>query len=201
MDHEHIRLKTEDGIELSGDFYKGGEKGIILLHMLGVTRKTWDDFASELQKKGYSVVAIDLRGHGESDLDFNEFNENDFNNIILDAATAKKFLNKKKIAVIGASIGANTAIKFANEVNVVIALSPGLNYRGIDAENFAENDLKPTLFVVSEEDNYSFKSSQKLKELIKNSELKVYKGKGHGTRMLDRETKEFIIKWLDQNFR
>ena len=198
--HKDIQFTTADDITIYGDLYGGGEKAIILLHMFTVTRKTWSDFSPELQKKGYTVLAIDLRGHGESDLDYEEFSEDDFNNIILDAEAAKNFLGKERVAVIGASIGANTALRFASEVDAIVALSPGLDYKGIDAEAAAGSVQVPTLIVVSSEDTYSAKSSEKLKSLIGGSELKIYSDKGHGTKMLDRETKDFILNWLEENF-
>jgi len=200
MNYERVEFQTEDNVMLVGDFYEGGEKGIILLHILGATRSVWRDFAQELQRDGYSVLAIDLRGHGESDLNFRIFGEKEFNDMILDARAAKRFLSKEQNVVIGASIGANTAIKFANEVDAAIALSPGLNYRGINAEAAASSVHKLVLIIASSEDTYSFESSEKLHTLIKNSELKTYSNKGHGTNMLDGETKSFIHEWLKENF-
>ena len=200
MNHENVKIKTEDDINLAGDYYKGGEKGIILLHMLSMTKRSWEDFAIELQKNGYSVFAIDLRGHGQSDLNFRDFTEKEFDDMIKDVKAAKKFLDKKENVVMGASIGANLAIKFANEVNGVVALSPAFNYRGIKTEDEAKNINKPVLIVVSEEDRQSVGDSKELNNIIKGSVLKVYKGKGHGTNMLDRETKDLILNWIGENF-
>ncbi|MEK6953290.1 MAG: alpha/beta fold hydrolase, partial [Nanoarchaeota archaeon] len=155
------------------------------------------NFPKELNQKGYSVIVLDLRGHGKSDLNYKDFTERDFNNMIYDAKAGKEYLGLNKIVVIGASIGANTALKVADEFSTSILLSPGLNFRGIDITNIKSN--KPILIVASEDDPYSLSSSKEIKNNLKNSELKIYKNKGHGTNMLDEETKELLFKWLDEN--
>jgi len=197
--HEEVSFKTADGITIKGDLYRGGEKGIVLLHMYTVTKQTWKDFAQELQKKGYSVLAIDFRGHGASDLNYKEFSEVDFNNMILDARAAKKFLGKQTTVILGASIGANIALKFANEADAVVALSPAFSYKGIKTKDDASDIKKPVLIIVSEEDSQSAGDSKELNKLISGSQLRIYKGKGHGTNMLDRETKDHILGWLNGN--
>ena len=56
------------GVSLVGDV--GGDlKGapVILLHGGGQTRHSWGRAALELAARGYYAVAIDLRGHGDSD--------------------------------------------------------------------------------------------------------------------------------------
>jgi len=196
MTHKDVSFKTEDGIKIAGDLYEGEDRGIILLHMYTTTRQTWKDFAQELQKKGYSVLAIDFRGHGQSDLNYNGFSEEDFNNMLLDARAAKKFLGKSNNIVMGASIGANIALKFANEVDGVVALSPSFDYKGIKTKEDAKKINKKVLIIVSEEDMQSIDDSKELNKIISGSKLQVYNGKGHGIRMLDEETKELIFDWL-----
>ena len=39
---------------------------VILLHSLGYNSQWWSNLPQELLNKGYAVLAIDLRGHGES---------------------------------------------------------------------------------------------------------------------------------------
>ena len=43
-----------------------GEVPVVLLHALGSTAGTWDAFAARLAVQGRHVLALDLRGHGES---------------------------------------------------------------------------------------------------------------------------------------
>lgn len=66
---EHM-LKAGDDWPIKITYYRstlGKETPvIILLHMRGSNRIVWDDFAQQLQKEGYAVVAVDFRKHGES---------------------------------------------------------------------------------------------------------------------------------------
>jgi pimeloyl-ACP methyl ester carboxylesterase len=73
-----VNFLTDDGVSIIGSYYSPlnvvsnassstTTPTVILLHMLGKDRSTWNAFASTLsQKGGYAVLSIDLRGHGES---------------------------------------------------------------------------------------------------------------------------------------
>lgn len=202
---EDITLTATDGTNIKGTYYRGSEKGIILIHMLGRDRRDWDTFARTLQGKGYSVVSIDLRGHGESDLDVRDFSPNDFNNMVLDAEAAVDHLEKNgvsDISLIGASIGANIALNYAagdEEVGCAVLLSPGLDYRGVHTEGDAASyGLRPLLIVASAEDGYSAASSTALyEEALGFKRIEMYQGAGHGTQMFSNPDLEpFLMGWL-----
>lgn len=67
------RIAVESGgLCLTGDRWSasGPERGtLLLLHGGGQTRHSWDRSAADLQRNGWTAVAVDLRGHGESDWD------------------------------------------------------------------------------------------------------------------------------------
>ncbi len=203
MNFETLNLKTEDNINIKADYYNNeGNKGIILLHMLRKDKTSWRYFSDKLSN--YKLIAVDLRGHGESDLNWNDFSEKDFNNMKLDVKAAQEFLKSKnvtEIAVIGASIGANTALNFAveNNLNVVVLLSPGLDYRGVKTEESIKQYKGKILVVTAEKDDYSFESSSTLKELNNNVELVVIEGSKHGTDMLD-EVGDKLVSFLEDEF-
>lgn len=205
-----IKLKTDDNINLVGTFYKSQdkEKGVILLHMLGRDKLSWKDFSENLLNKGFNVLAIDLRGHGQSDLNWQNFSEEDFRNMVIDAKSALEFLKKegiKKIFVIGASIGANTAINFGArfpEVSGIVALSPSFDYRGIKTKENIKFYSGPIMIVSSEDDKQSFSDSQELFNLSPSQNKKYiwYKNAGHGTLMFNKEEPnldQVIINWLN----
>ena len=60
---------SEDGAIINATWYDTGEEGsptVYLVHDIGQTREVWEVFAGNLRNKGYNVMAMDLRGHGES---------------------------------------------------------------------------------------------------------------------------------------
>ncbi|NOY35680.1 MAG: alpha/beta fold hydrolase, partial [bacterium] len=67
---EQIKLKTDDGVEIAGDYYPASPTGapaVVLTHMMPSTKESWREFAAGLNKAGFQCLAIDLRGHGESE--------------------------------------------------------------------------------------------------------------------------------------
>ncbi len=200
-------LTTEDSVKIAYNFQKAdSSKGVILIHMLGRDKSTWNNFISKL--KDYNVIAIDLRGHGSSDLNYNSFSDSDYNNMIKDVKAAKLFLKEKginQIAIIGASIGANTALNYAvtdSDIKTVVLLSPGLEYHGVKTSDSIKKLKVPVLIVVSQEDSYAYQSSVELNnKAISKKELKVYNNKGHGTNMFSgTDLNKVILDWLASNF-
>ncbi|MBI2133997.1 alpha/beta fold hydrolase [Candidatus Woesearchaeota archaeon] len=210
MKAETIKIETADGFSLEGSFYEGNSsKSILLLHMLGRDRHDYDALAQKLQAQGFSALSIDSRGHGKSTTkqgkteNADSFTEQDFRNMALDVEAAKEYLDKRgktMTAIVGASIGANTAIKYASGdsgIKTVVLLSPGENYRGVIITEPANNFDRPALVIASGEDAYSVKSSKNISN--PKIKLKMLNNKGHGTDMLDNDTSKIIIDWIMQN--
>lgn len=200
-----IELVTKDEVKIIGNYFEttNSKKGVILLHMLNHNKDSWDNLIPDLLNSGFNVLAIDFRGHGESQGDWKNFSEEDFKNMKYDALSGIEFLKSKgieNIYIIGASIGANTSIILASEditeIKKVVALSPGLNYRGIDILDAIKNLKVDVLLVTSKLDTYSYSSvlsinSDMVKKIIK-------PGKSHGTDMISEysELKKEIIDFL-----
>ncbi len=198
-----VTFKTEDNVKIAATHYIGKGNCVILLHMLSRDRRDWDNFAVKLNSLGYNVLAIDLRGHGESDLDFLKFTSTDYNNMVKDVAAAKKYLNKSKIFVIGASIGANVALNYAvkdKDVKGIVLLSPGADYRGVETLKAIMKYDRPIIIVSSEDDFQSIGASRQLYSFAgKQRELKEYQDAGHGTNMFVKpDLADSIIDWLDK---
>lgn len=202
-------IEASDGLILVGTYYAPIEMpppwpGVILLHMLGVDRSSWDDYARQLTSAGYAVFALDMRGHGDTGgaVDWG-LAGNDIQQVWNNLST-KTDIDPDRMALVGASIGANMAlVAGANEAGVrtVVLLSPGLDYAGVttDAAMVAYGD-RPVLIVASQEDTYAANSSRNLEEVaIGEARLVMYQNAGHGTHMLAGETGlgELIIEWLD----
>ncbi len=214
-DSGEISFATEDGFLIYGTYYpKEGGRQIILLHMLSRDRHTYDNFAKILNEK-YSVLSIDLRGHGQSITSsslrktrWEEFSDDDFRDMVKDVKGAKDFLisrgvDASNLVIIGASIGANTALSYASEdsdVKAVVLLSPGLDYRGIGTEEPMKNYRGKVLIMAGERDAESAQGSRKLKEIAGDrAEMKIYSGDEHGTELLFRYgTNDVILGWLER---
>jgi dienelactone hydrolase len=211
---EKIAFKTRDGVRITGNYFKPQIKhapAFLLLHMMPATKESWNDFASIIQKNGYAALAIDLRGHGESTdmngikLDYKEFKDEEHRSSMNDIASAKEFLSGQngidmsRIAIAGASIGANLALWQASidkDVRLIMLLSPGLNYRGIMADELAPKFKGHVYILASEGDTKSADSSRKLAGIFSGeTKLDILKGDLHGTNMFNPEIMNDILKW------
>jgi pimeloyl-ACP methyl ester carboxylesterase len=57
-----------EGGTFEGGTFEGGARGtVLLLHGGGQTRGSWKDTARRLADRGWAAVALDMRGHGDSD--------------------------------------------------------------------------------------------------------------------------------------
>lgn len=177
---------------------------VILLHMLGGRRQVWVDsgLTQVLVDHGFAVIAIDMRGHGETggtrDWDLARQDMA----LVMEQVAQFSEIAAEHTAVIGGSIGANLALQTAADqarIQTAILLSPGLDYQGVTTDDEVVNyGERPLLVVASEEDTYAAESSQSLVNLAPRAELQLYDGAGHGTNMLTREPAltQLILDWL-----
>ncbi len=67
-----VRIETVDGLNLWGKWFQGGKGNksdtVLLVHAYGqaCSKGQWETLAKALQKEDFSVLMLDLRGHGES---------------------------------------------------------------------------------------------------------------------------------------
>jgi len=67
---ENVELTSEDGKKISAWWLPSGRKGkppVLVLHGLGASKAHMMDYILFAQREGYPVMAIDFRGHGESE--------------------------------------------------------------------------------------------------------------------------------------
>ncbi len=71
---ESVALTTDDGVKLAA-WYTPPTNGaaIMLIHGAGGSRESLRGYGEMLVRNGYGVLALDLRGHGESDGTTNRF--------------------------------------------------------------------------------------------------------------------------------
>ena len=208
-----VKFKTGDGIEVVGDYYPADSKqATLLLHMMPADRKSWIVFAKKLQQAGFQALAIDFRGHGESQGGpdgYKKFSDEEHQSSRLDVVAGVEFLKSKKaekIYLVGASIGANLALESLvdhPEIDAAVLLSPGIDYRGIKTKPLIERlgSLQALFLAASEEDTESFAAVQKLSEKIdfnEDKKIKIFKGAGHGTTIFERNPlfMDEVTDWL-----
>jgi len=188
---EKVSLTTKDGVKIVGNLYEVENPlgWLILVHAMPETKESYQELAQRFQNVGYESIAIDLRGHGESNsgpsgyLDFSNA-EHQKSILDLDAAVSGLIQNRNavpgKIYFIGASIGANLVLQFISEHSEfsaeggsasggkkAVLLSAGLNYRGIKTEPMVKN-LKAgqkVLFVSSKDDTNNEEVAQENQKL------------------------------------
>ena len=213
---ERITVRTTDGVMIIGDFYAPSQpsaRGLLLLHMMPATRSSWREFAGLMQQRGWQVLAIDLRGHGESEGGpdgYKDFSDTEHQSSRLDVEAAAAWLQSKGVtalALAGASIGANLALQYLAahpEARAAVLLSPGLDYRGVTTED-ATRSLRPTqrvLYVAAKDDAASADAVATLGAATPQEvdwEVNVFPEGGHGTTLFERkpELLPIVVDWFD----
>jgi pimeloyl-ACP methyl ester carboxylesterase len=215
-----VSIPTPDGLTLAGSYWgqPGHANTVLLLHMFGSDRSAWTDLAARLSAAGYTVLAVDFRGHGQSARQGNrtltpeDVTERDSKGFVTDAAASIAWLAEQPgvdpahLAVVGASIGANAALLQAaldKRVHTLVLLSPGLDYKGLKTERAMDQYGTRSVFLVaSEGDKNSADAVRRLGSLARGrSAVKVFKSGAHGTNMFEAEhtLQAQITGWLKEN--
>lgn len=227
-----VKFTSADNVEIVGTFYespKANSPAVLLLHQFGSNRQPYDEFAKEMQKKSFGVLAIDGRGFGDSTkttdgklispprIDKGEISvpnstKRNIETMIEDISEAFNFLAKQKnvdanrIGIVGASYLSYLAVMFAvinKNVKAVALISPYLNYFGNMPTDSAVKNYgdRPLLMVAAEDDKESADSVRKLKEVGANEkyETKIYDKGGHGTTLFAVGLKDLLEEFLIKN--
>ncbi|MBI5797903.1 alpha/beta fold hydrolase [Candidatus Woesearchaeota archaeon] len=211
-----ISFLTDDQVNIVGNYWQGGKNAVLLLHMMPATKESWEYFAEDLHKENFTVLAIDLRGHGESMeqeggiLNYKTFTDEEHQDSIKDVEAAVDYLKEQgaeNIAIIGASIGANLALEYQSEhpeIKKAVLLSAGTNYRGIEILPYAAKlrEDQQVYFVAGSLDGRSAGSAdamaKEIAQKIKKKEIKIYNSTAHGTDLFaeDDTLSKILIDWL-----
>ena len=163
-------------------------------------------------------MAVDLRGHGQSvyDSDFrirswryysnSQFAKypKDISDILKYLASNYKDISTTKYAIIGADIGANTAVlvseKMVNKPKALVLMSPTSTFKGLYIPISMTNLGKiPIMAIVSNRDIYSKKEATTLKKFAQSEyNLKIYPVGGMGMLMLksNPSMSKDILNWV-----
>jgi dienelactone hydrolase len=196
-------FKTDDGVTIMGDYYPPTGRAIspvaILLHMYKHDRTTWAPLVKPLHEAGFAVLAIDMRGHGEStepaSMNLAErVTQRDpklFNDMHKDALAAIQWVraqpnvDQKMLVLIGASVGCSVAIDTMvrePSVDAIVCLTPGANYLGVDSiEHILKTGSRPILLLATEDER---EATDVLSKSADNATGEIVSpGRIHGTNM------------------
>jgi len=225
---EPVELKTVDGWSLKAMFAPSvpGKMTLLLLHGTGQRKEDWKRLAFPLTRAGYGVMAVDLRGHGDSrvspsgeELTWKKLRAtrtaNDYADMSRDAEAAVAWLAgqgvpEDSIGLIGAEVGGSIAIRYAavhSKVPLVVMLSPGMAWQEVLTVNALRALKRPTptpvLMVYSEADKRSSKETPILYAFAKSAvgdqhATLIPVPQERGTRMLKAQRALIgqIINWL-----
>lgn len=199
-----VTFTTDDGVTIGATLHPGATPrapAVVLVHQLGSTRAEWDPLVAQLsQRPALTLLAIDMRGHGESThaangrtLDFNQFGADDWRATAKDVRAAVDWLthaapvHPAKIAACGASIGSSAVIAAAADdprIVAVVALSPGRAYHGFDAVTPATHlGDRPLFAIAAHDETDSIDMAGTLARLVPRGVSRDVDGNAHGVAM------------------
>ena len=229
-----VRFPSNDGVEVSALFGTPEADSlpvVILLHDLGGSKSDWlsaTDTYVDLLERGYAVLAIDMRGHGETPLpdDRQVLELIDLELSVLDVHAALVWLQSQskidasRIAVVGSGSGGNVAYvslgSFPELIKTGISLSPGLwgatslepLVIGTGIESFGPRSM---LFMVGDQDqvqagdvilSYADFARSLEAQTAEPKELRVFTDSAdHGWALLNNvpEAQDRFFLWLEEN--
>lgn len=133
---KRVEFPAEDGSVLRGELHqpegktRDGWPLVVLLHGLVSSRVEWYDFPARLAHKGWSVLAFDFRGHGESD---GPRGHQGVRRAFEDVESALGAMDEEygvamtQVGLVGHSLGGALAVSMAMDlpaVQAVVAMAP-----------------------------------------------------------------------------
>lgn len=133
MEPVSIRVPGAHGLSLHALEWSRDGVPLVFVHGFGNEAHVWDDLAPAVAPY-YRTLALDLRGHGDSDRDPEARYDYDFHLADLEAATAA--LGIERLVLVGHSLGGRIAMLFAGRHPermaglVIVDSAPELDPRG-----------------------------------------------------------------------
>jgi pimeloyl-ACP methyl ester carboxylesterase len=190
---ERVSFKAADGQPVTGAILRSAGRrspALVLLHMRDGGADQWDFFQAPLRKAGFTTLAYDGRGG----LDETE--------LLKEVQGAVRFLRArgtKSIGVLGASIGATTALLASStlgpgRLGAAVALSPADSPAIIELQSGGRYHPQSALML---SDSREKTSVDNLFSGARRSRRAVAEISGHGTALLsDPRVRTQVIDWL-----
>lgn len=198
-----------DELPLVGAFYPAdpARPTILLLHQLYTDRTSWAPLIDPLLFAGYNVLAVDLRGYGETG------GAIDWQQAVDDVAAWVEWLHTESgvsnpaAAMIGSSMGSSLALAGcanAPDCPTAIAISPGWAYQGLEVGDALASGMgdRPVLLVYALRDAWPARGVPRLVDAATNPVTVLeYPGNAHGMDLLEAQAETLIpqiVEWLGQ---
>lgn len=208
-----IELTASGDAVLIGDFYTSTadtpQPALLLMHQYQGRRGDWSRLLPTLIGAGYNVLAVDLRGHGDSGRPQNWTAAQDDTQLWLGWLLDQPTVDTTRLGIIGASIGSNLALVgcVANEACVTsVALSPGMNYFDVmPEESLRDRAPRSVMLVASHDDRESASTITQLAAAAGRRTvvgLEMFVGSAHGTTLLLTQPgiNAILAFWLERAF-
>ena len=203
---ETVRFDSEDGVHLVGTYYppSGATTAppAILLPMYRSERKAYEPLVGPLHDAGFAVLAIDMRGHGDSVKPASmqlaarvvSRDASLFAAMYKDVQAAVKWIGSRphvdtrRLVLVGASVGCSVAFDYASRdhVTAMVCMSPGIKYLGLDtAAHMKRISDTPMLLLATELER---KQCEDVAGMNDGATARIVGGhtRAHGTRMFGR---------------
>lgn len=134
MEPRSLRVPVTHGLELNVLEWSSEGVPLVLLHGHGNEAHLWDDFAPTIAPH-YRVLAVDQRGHGDSDWDAEGRYETEY--MVDDLEAMTEALGIERFVLVGFSMGGRVSMSFAGRHPerlaglVIIDIGPELDPRGV----------------------------------------------------------------------
>lgn len=195
-----LTIPTSDDLVLESRVWGDGDEYVILAHMRPADMSSWFDFARVLADEGYTAIAFNFRGYGESDGEEGEFDVAVDVRAAVNAALAD---GATKIHIVGASMGGTGAIgaSASDEIAATVTLSAPDEFEGVNAVSLAQLVDNPLLLVAADEDGTAALDAAAIASEAKGeTELVVLSGAQHGTNLFSEHGEEIttlILEFLE----
>ncbi len=198
-----VSLTSTDGVSLHAQHWGSGSTGVVLVHGARGSASDWGTLGEKLAGESVQVLALDLRGHGQST--GLELDQTAYQAMTADVSGAVDWLRAHgagQVVVIGAGLGANLALaSAANDADVdsIVMLSPGFNIEGVTVGAIDQYGARPLLVVSAAEDAYATRTSGVLQDRATGDKhWKMVPGNAAGTRMVarDADLEGLLFAWV-----
>jgi len=217
VDPQPVAFTTYDQVRIAADYYapppaERGAPMVILLHMYQRDRSAWKPLIQPLHDAGFAILAIDLRGHGESGTEAHRQRVRRrepgvFEEMYQDVRAAYDFLagqpgvDRARFALVGASVGCSVALRYAvqdKSVDALVCLSPGTNYMGLDSRADMREIKGRRIWLIAADHQGEREGVVELGPLGDGVETRLTAESEHGTRLfgkvpdLERQIAEYL---------